>query len=180
MKRIMMLVLSLATISGVHAATTAPATGTTAPATEKGYMGRAWDGTKGFFKEHVQDYHMATDIDEKDNARRNARIRRGVGSALGAGGLGLAAAEIAMNRNFFLEFLSKYIKNEGAQNIMNKRTTKLLASLLQAVALDELGGLVNGQGGRRGLVSGGIRDGYAWGKKKWGKKSSESTEPVKS
>ncbi|MDQ5941006.1 MAG: hypothetical protein QG632_732 [Candidatus Dependentiae bacterium] len=172
MKRIMMLVLSLAVVSGVQAATAAATpTAATPAATERGY----WDRT--------QDYYMANDVDADavktdKHAKLKTRARRAGGSLLSAGGLGLAATEIAMNRNFLLEFLSKYIKNEGAQKFMNHRATKVITSLLEAIALDEIAGAVNGNGGRRGLVSGGVRDGYAWGKKKLGKKSDTAPAAV--
>lgn len=180
MKRIMMLVLSLAVVSGVQAATAAATpTAATPAATERGY----WDRTKDFARENVQDYYMANDVDADavktdKHAKLKTRARRAGGSLLSAGGLGLAATEIAMNRNFLLEFLSKYIKNEGAQKFMNHRATKVITSLLEAIALDEIAGAVNGNGGRRGLVSGGVRDGYAWGKKKWGKKSDTAPAAV--
>jgi len=184
MKRITTLLLSLAAIGGVNATPKA------APAQEQGFFSRNFDRAKNFLGHETVDYYGAgegkygTDANRNEytvndtpankNARRNARIRRGLGSGVSLAGAGLAASEIAMNRNFLLEFLLNNTglgQSEKARKFMSHRATKVITSLLEAIALDEIAGAINGQGGRRGFVSGGARDAYGWAKKKWSKKA---------
>ena len=169
MKRIMTLLLGLAAVSGVNGAVNQ------APAQEPGFFSKNWQKAKDFGNEHFVNYYKASDVgndtdDAGKKARKMARIRRASGSAVSLAGAGLAAGEILSNRNFLLEMLLNNTalgNNEKARKFMSHRATKIITSLLEAIALDEIAGAITDKAGRRGLVSGLARDGY---KKYFGKK----------